>query len=164
MSVFLRFIGGGLVVLSAALASNAYSEYAKRRLSQYSGLIALLSHAEGMISRFLSSGDGLWHGFKNEELERVGFLPLLWGGSSLKDAFTECSGNFVLSPEAIERIKEFFSAVGSNYMEGEVASLSAFRDKLEEERGSEEERLEKNVKVARALLLGGSLAFVIMII
>ena len=164
MSAFWRFTGGGLVVLSAILASNAYSEYAKRRLLQYSGLIALLTHAEGMISRFLSSGDGLWRGFKNEELERVGLLPLLREGESLKSAFLKCEGAFALEKEAIERITKFLSTSGSNYREGEVAAISAFRNQLEAEFKTEEETLDKSVKVTRALLLGGSLAFLIMII
>ena len=164
MNILWRFAGGGLVVLSAMLASKSYSEYAKRRLLQYSGLISLRAHAEGMISRFLSSGDGLWRNFQNDELERVGLLPLLREGNFLKDAFLKSSKNFDLSKEAIERITKFFSTAGSNYKEGEVASLFKFRSQLEAEQKSEEEALDKSVKIARALLLGGSLAFVIMII
>ena len=164
MSVFWRFIGGGLVVLSAMLASKAYADYAKKRLLQYSGLISLLSHAEGMISRFLSSGDGLWRGFQNEELERVGLLPLLREGESLKSAFLKCREGLALPKKTIEQIEEFISRAGRDYREGEVAMISAFRNLLETEMKTEEEALDKNVKVVRVLLLGGSLAFLIMII
>ena len=164
MSVFWRFAGGGLVVLAAMLASRAYSDYAKRRLLQYSGLIALFSHTEGMILRFLSSGEGIWRGFSNEELERVGLLPLLREGESLKSAFLKCEGGLALSKGAIERIKDFLSSHGRGYREGEVSSLSTFRRQLEEEMKSEEIALDKSVKVARALLIGGALAFLIMII
>lgn len=164
MSLYLRFFGGGLVLLSALAASSEYSSYAERRLAQYSGLLALLSHAEGMISRFLSSGDGLWRGFENEELEKIGLLPLLREGKTLSKAFLECEGRFVLSKEAKERIKDFLSTSGRGYMEGEVAAFSGFRAQLDTEMKAEKERLEKNVKVTRALLLGGALAFLILII
>ena len=152
------------MVLSAMLASNAYSNYAKRRLLQYSGLIALFSHQEGMISRFLSSGDGLWRGFSNEELEKIGFLPLLREGERLYNAFQKCEGNFLLPKETTERIKEFLYASGKGYKEGEIASISAFRLSLEEEMKNESDALDKNVKVANALLIGAALAFLIMII
>ena len=69
-------MGGGLVVLSAILASRAYSDHAKRRMLQYSGLVALLQHAEGMITSFLASGEGLFRDFKDEELEKNrAFIP-----------------------------------------------------------------------------------------
>ena len=164
MSLLLRFVGGGLVVLSALVASSEYSAYADRRISQYKGLCALFSHAEGRISRFLSSGDGLWRGFENEELSRVGLLPLLREGEPLSSAFLKCEENFALSREAKERIKEFLSTLGRGYREGEVSTISAFVSRLEKEMQTEEEALSKSVKVTRALLLGGALAFLILII
>ena len=164
MSAFGRFVGGGLVVLAAMLASNAYSDYAKRRILQYSGLIALFSHAEGMILSFLASGDGLFRDFRSDELERVGLLPLLRGGTSLKNAFSKCESKFALSKKTLERIKEFLSSLGKGYKDAEISSICAFRLSLEEEMKIEAETLDKNVKVARALLIGGSLAFLIMII
>ena len=162
--MYLRLLGGGLVVISAMVASGEYSAYAKRRLLQYSGFISLLSHAEGMISRFLASGDGLWRGFENEELDRVGILPALREGESLIKAFEKCESNLALSREAKGRIRDFLSTSGRGYRDGEIASFSAFRMSLEAEMKTEEERLQNSVKVTRALLLGGSLAFFILII
>lgn len=161
--MYLRFLGGGLVMISALIASGEYSAYAKKRMSQYAGLVALLSHAEGMISRFLSSGDGLWRSFENEALENTGLLAALREGKTLHAAFVECEGKFALSKEARERILDFLSTLGRSYKEGEVAAISAFRTELESEMKSEEEGLDKSVRVARALLLGGSLAFLILI-
>ena len=160
----LRLLGGGLVVVSAIVASGEYSAYAKRRILHYEGLIALFSHAEGMISRFLASGDGLLRGFENEELEKVGMLSILREGEALQSAFEKCESRLALSVETKERIKDFLSTVGRGYREGEVASFSAFITSLKEEMSVESERLDKSVKVTRALLIGGSLAFLIMII
>lgn len=164
MNMLLRLIGGGLVMTSALIASHEYSEYAKKRLDQYAGLIALLSHAEGMISRFLASGDGLWRGFENEALEKTGLMGNMREGRGLYESFALCESKFALSNEAKGRIKDFLSGRGMEYREGEIAALSNFREMLEEEMNKEKESLEKSVKVTRAILLGASLAFLILII
>ena len=164
MNMILRFIGGGLVVVSALVASHEYSAYAKRRLLQYEGLVALFSHVEGKIRDFLASGDGLYRGFENEELERVGLLPLLREGERLKEAFCKCEGHLALPKGTVEGINTFLSTLGRGYREGEVAAFSAFRNKLEAEMKTEAERLDKSVKITRALLIGGALAFLIMIV
>ena len=162
--MYLRFFGGGLIVVAALIASGEYSSYAKRRLAEYKGFIALFSHAEGMISRFLASGDGLWRGFENEALEKAGLLSALREGKTLAGAFDKCESRLALPGEAKKKIKDFLSASGRGYREGEIASFSAFGAGLEAEMKKEEERLDKSVKVTRALLLGGSLAFLILII
>lgn len=164
MSFYLRFLGGGLVMIAAMITSGEYSAYAKRRLSQYSGLVALLSHMEGMISRFLASGDGLWRGFENEALESTGLLSSLKEGKSLAAAFSECEGKFALTKEAKGRIGDFLAGLGRGYRSGELEMISAFRASLEKEMAEEQQSLEKSVKITRALLLGGALAFLIMII
>ena len=164
MSVYLKFLGGGLLLLSAIFASSEYSSYADRRLLHYSGLVALFSHAEGMIYGFLSSGREMWRGFKNDELEKIGLLPQLREGETLLSAFQKCESRLALSKDAKERIKDFLATACRGYREGVIYSFSAFIKKLEAEMKAEEERLEKQVKVTRALLLGGALAFVILII
>ena len=163
MSFYLKLLGSGLLLLSALLASSEYSSYADRRLLHYSGVVALLSHAEGVISRFLSSGGEMWREFKNDELEKIGLLPLLREGETLLSAFQKCEAKLYLSVEAKEKIKEFLSTVGKEYRAGAVSSFAELRQSLESEMKSEKDRLEKQVKIVRALLLGGALAFVIFI-
>ena len=162
MSEVWKFLGGGLVLLSALIASGEYKLYAKRRIRQYEGLISLFAHLEAMIGRYLASGDGLYRGFENAELERVGLLPLIRQGVSLADAFKECEMN--LPKDSLKAISEFLSGLGRGYKDGELKSLSDFRASLESEKATEADRLEKSVKVTTALLIGAALAFLIMII
>ena len=164
MNVLWRYVGGGLVLLSAMIASAEYRSYAKRRILQYEGLIALLAHIEGMIGRYLASGDGLYRGFESAELERIGLLPLLRQGVGLADAFKRCLGEINLPKDSRKAVSEFLSGLGRDYKEGELKSLREFRTELEREKSTEAERLEKNAKVITVLLIGGALAFLIMII
>jgi hypothetical protein len=164
MSIGWRLVGGGLVIVAALIASGEYKLYAKRRILQYEGFAALLFHLEGMISRYLSSGDGLYRGFENAELERIGFLLLIRGGDRPAEALRKCDGQLCLSKECRKALSDFFVRFGRDYKDREIKSILDFRTGLEEEKKSEAERLEKSVKVFSALSIGGALAFFIMII
>ena len=153
------------LLLSAALcASREYSRFADLRLAQWRGFSAFLLHIEGEISKFLASGEGLYRGFENAELEKCGFLPALKEGTGLSSAFDGCRGRLLLPEGCKARLAEFFAAFGRGYKDSELASLSAFRIAFEKEYEAERERLEKSVKITRALLLGGALSVAIMLI
>ena len=106
----------------------------------------------------------MWRAFENEELEKIGLLPSLREGETLLSAFQKCESRLALPTETKAKIKEFLSTAGREYRARAVSSFSDFRKTLEAEMMSEKERLKKQVKVTRALLLGGALAFLILII
>lgn len=151
-------------MIAALYAGREYSRFAELRLARWRGFAALLSHIEGEISRFLASGERLWRGFADDELEKCGFLQNLREGDSLSAAFEKCRGGLLLPEECKARLAELFNSFGKGYKEDELASLSAFRASFEKEYEAERERLEKSVKVTRALLLGGALSAAIMLI
>lgn len=160
----LRLFGAGALLLSAIFVSGEYSKFLDRRISEYRGIVSLLSHAEGGIERSLSYGGRLWQSFEDEALERCGLLELLREGKGLSAAFCECKDKLVLTKEARDRIAEELSALGRGYMSGEIATLSALRRKIEDELSAMQTDTEKSKKVARTLLIGGALALGVMII
>lgn len=164
MSDFLRILGGALLLLCALLVGREYSAYAGRRIAEHQGFIALISHSEGMIGRFLSSGDELWRGFDNEALERVGFLPLIKDGKDADSAFSTVKGRLSLGDEAKKKVEEFFKDFGSGYKDQEIARISALRAELETSLKSETAELEKNSRVLNALLVGGALGLIILLV
>jgi hypothetical protein len=164
MSGFFRILGGGILVLSAFLLSVEYSSYAKRRVDHYLSLASLFSHAGGVISRFLLSGSEMWRDFHSEELERVGLLPCLREGTSLSEAFKKCESRLLLSKDIKEKIGKILSSKEREYKDGVVEAYFSLAKELECEGKGEKERIEKSVKVTRALLIGGTLAFLILII
>ena len=164
MSIYLRWGGVALLMIGALLVSRCYESYLKKRLAEYRGLLSLITHIEGGISKFLAYGDGLWRDFSDGALEKCGLLPALREGKSLSVAFEESRGNTSLSGDARERIAEAFNKLGKGYKDGELKLLSSVRESLTCELDSESAEAEKNIKVARALLLGGALAVGIMVI
>ena len=162
MSLYFKWGGIALVMISALLVSREYSRRLDRRISEYRGLVDLIAYAECEITKSLSHGSGLWQGFSDVALEKCGLLPLLRKGESLKSAFDKCKGKTALSTEASERISELFAPLGRGYRDAEIRLLGEIKDSLSKELDTESESAEKNKKIAKALLLGGALTIAIM--
>lgn len=164
MSLYLRWGGAILLIVVALYISREYEKYLGRRISEYRGLCSMIAHVEEMISKYLAHGDGLWRDFRCDALEKCGFLPAVREGKGLYSALESCSDKMSLSREAKERLSQSFKKLGRGYMDGELDNLSLLKDNLAEECERESIAAEKNIKVARALLLGGALTLVIMAI
>ena len=162
--IILRLIGASLLLLAALLLSREYSSYLERRILEYRGFVALLSHAEEGIERALSYGEELWYGFQNDVLEKCGLLPLLREGKGLAEAFMECKDKISFSASLKDEISEALSTLGRGYRDSELRRLSVIKASLVAAMEGEEGTAEKNIKVARALLIGGALAVGILII
>jgi hypothetical protein len=162
MNTFLRLGGAALVAIGALFVSKEYEKYLVKRGDEYRGLLALLSHAEGQISKFLAYGSALWRNFDDESLERCGLLPELRDGKGLSEAFEVCAPKMSLPRAVVKEISKSLSSLGNDYLEGELSALREIRERLTELLKNEEEQREKNIKVVRALLLGGALCAIIL--
>lgn len=162
MSLFFKWGGIALVMIGAMLVSREYESYLDKRICEYRGLVAMISHAESEIGKSLAYGEGLWSSFQSDELEKIGLLPLLRKGCSLKDAFDECKGKMTITRESKEEISELFATLGRGYRDSELRLLGEIKDSLSAELDLQSDAAEKNKKIARALLLGGALTVAIM--
>ena len=162
MNYYLRLLGAMLVGVGAILLLRRYERYLRTRLEEYRGLISLIDHAEGEISKFLTYGSELFRNFSCEALERCGLLSAISEEGGLYAAFIKCRGRMSLSAAAKEELGSMLSALGTGYREGELALLRRISDSLGASLKEEEAAAEKNISIARALLIGGSLVAVIM--
>ena len=162
MTPIVKWLGIALLMAGALLVSREYEKYLARRLGEYGGLLALICHAEAVISRSLAYGEELWRGFSDEFLEKIQLLPLLRGGESLKSAFDKTKDKMSLTAKAKEEISDLLSTLGRGYRESELSALKKIKEALSSGLDAERTEAEKNVKIARALLLGGALTVVIM--
>ncbi len=164
MSYWLRLMGGGLVLILAMLIGRGYSAYKDRRIAETEAFIALLSHAEGMISRFLSHGSSLWNGFSSPTLEELGLLPMLREGAAPADAFAAIQGRLSVNKSCKDRLTEYFCDLGGGYREDELKKIAACKSELEEMLRMERKELENDVKAVRATLLGAALGVIILLL
>ena len=74
MSLYLRWGGALLLLLSAIFLGREYSRYTKRREGEMAAFCDLLLHIKGQISRFLAPTSELLSGFDSPELLECGFL------------------------------------------------------------------------------------------
>ena len=162
MSPFVKWIGIALLILGALLVGREYEKYLMRRVAEYRGLLALICHAEFMISRSLAYGKELWRGFSDDSLEKCELLPVLREGESLKNAFDKCKGKMSLTSEEKEKISLLFAGLGKGYAELELKTINNIKGSLATELKNEEDSSEKKLKIVRALLLGGALTIAIM--
>ncbi len=164
MSLYFRWGGVALLLIAALYINRGYKNYLTRRLDEYRGLSALMLHMEGMISKFLSFGDGLWRDFSDEALEKCGLLPALRGGESLQGAFDKCRDKMSLSKASKDKLCEKFHRLGKGYKNAELRVIGEIRADLNDEIAFETAEAQKNMKVTAALLFGGALAAVIMML
>ena len=158
-------IGGAVLILVAVLfAGREYSKFVNRRLDHLRGFYSLLEYIESSISKYLSFGRGLWVGFSCDSLEECGFLELLRDGSDPYEAFLQTKSKLSLSSDQCELLEEFFSGFGREYQDGEIKRVSDYRKRLGRILEDQEQTLDNNVKVVRALLLGAGMSLVILVI
>lgn len=162
MNLYIRVGGAALVSIGALFISKEYEKYLKKRGDEYRGLVALISHAEGQMSGFLAYGSALWRNFEDEALENCGILPELREGKGLAEAFDTCVSRMSLPKAVAKEISKSLRALGNSYLDTELQTLGEIKVRLTELLKSEEEQREKNIKVARALLLGAALCAIIL--
>lgn len=162
MSLYLRWGGALLLLVSALLFGREYSKYAKRRKTQMAEFIALITHIKGRISRFLSPTSELLSGFESEELERCGFLSAFSESSDLGGALDR--SKTVLGEPFRNILSEFFSGFGKNYLDGEIKRIEHYTELLSEEEKREKEELSKSEKLTKTLLFAAALALAILLI
>lgn len=164
MNIYLRVGGAALVSIGALFISREYEKYLKKRGDEYRGLVALISHAEGQMSGFLAYGSALWRNFEDEAMENCGLLGELREGKGLAESFLACSHKMSLPKGVVKEIFKSLGAVGKSYLDVELQTLGEIKARLTELLKAEEEQREKNIKVARALLLGAALCAIILAI
>ena len=120
MNYYLRLLGALLVGVGAILLLRGYEKYLTRRLEEYRGLISLIGHADGEISKFLTYGSRLFRHFSCEALERCGLLSAIAEEGGLYSAFIKCKSKMSLSTAAKEKL-----AVTDDELEAEYALLAS---------------------------------------
>ena len=162
MKLFLKITGCVVLILVSLYLSGGYKRFIKKRIAEYEGLVALLSHLEEKISHFLSFGEELWRDFRNEEMEKCGLLPLLRGGEPIHSAFEKCKDRLSIAKSASQKVYAELRRLGKGYLENEIQRVSEIKQALEGQLSEEISESEKNAKIADALIFGAAAALIII--
>lgn len=164
MTSYVRLAGAVVVLVAVFVIGREYAVFSRRRIKELRGFYELLKYMESSISSYLSFGSELWGGFSCEGLKDSGFLASLRECELPGEAFSKCRPRLSFSEEYKDLVEDFFRGFGREYRDGELKRIAEYKEKLGNILALEEESTEKNVKVARALLLGGGLSLVVLVI
>ncbi|MBQ8322047.1 MAG: hypothetical protein IJX92_06755 [Clostridia bacterium] len=162
MSELIRYIGIGLILLSALAVSRWYERFIRRRIAEDEGFSALLLHIRAGVECFLSSAEELLRGFENEALMNAGYLG--GDGADICERFRRSSERLCISDKVRGILRDFFDSFGKEYKSGTVALIDRTRAALDEHIKAERESAEKDVKLVRTVLLSAALGAVILLI
>ena len=161
MSLILRLAGVGVICVGSVMVLREYSAYLNRRIMHFESILCLLELLWENKSNLAKDRFEIWRKFRNDVLEECGFLPALRRGDRIADAFEERMQNFAIGEQWRERILSVLREIN---MVDFRDNLSDLIDEIKKECDQEVNSKENNIKVARALLIGGVLAVGIMII
>lgn len=162
MNEIFRYIGIGLILLSALAVSRGYERFIRRRIAEEEGFLALLLHIRAGVECFLSSAEELVRGFENEALQSVGYLG--GEGADICERFRRSGDRLCISDKVRDILKNFFDSFGKEYKSGTVALIDRTRAVLDEHIKVERESAEKDVKLVRTVSLAAALGAVILLI
>ena len=148
----------------AFFLSRSYTAYLKRRVREGECFLSLTERIESMISCYLSPIKDIFSGFECEESAVMDFVRRVRDGARLRDAYFEAEGGLAVGREGKKILAELFSTLGCGYKDGSVGLVASARAEFEKYLGGEREECEKNSRLAAALLLGGALGILLLLI
>ena len=151
-------------MIGALFVGREYTRYTEQRIAELDGFVAFLNHAKSEISMYLTPVKGITRGFRNESLEKLGFISAIESSGSLSYAFSECMDGLSVGGEAKELLSECFSGFGQGYKEQELSRIERYAVRLEKMLESEREELPKNAKMVSTLLLAGAVGIFILLL
>ena len=153
MSLALRLLGALALMIFALIFGREYSAYVERRLAEGDAFLALVAHVERMISEYLAPPEVIFADFSSDELEQCGFLSAVRSGSSPSEAMGSPEVKLSVSAEIQDRLRAYFSSLGSCYREGELTAARECLAELGKIQSAERTELRKSVSLTRTLLL-----------
>lgn len=153
-----------MLLICALFVGREYNRYIERRIGELFGFVAFLNHAKGEISMFLTPTAEILRGFKNDSLDKLGFISEAGKTGSLGKAFSECEERASIGKEAKQLLAECFSGFGQGYREQEITRIEHYVGSLGKILETERDALPKNARMVSALLLAGAVGIFILLL
>lgn len=149
-------------VFAARLTVHAMRLFSERIL-QLEGFLKLLRHIREKISCFRTPTPEIFKSFENDALSRAGFLPALAEGD-MSAALRASRTHLYLDEEEMGALLDFSAALGGGFCEEEVARCDLAIAAISEALTRRRETQPRASKLCRTLVLGASLAVIIVLI
>ena len=162
MSTLFRYAGLALVALAAYFLGRSYEERENARVRALDGFVGLVRHIRTAVATYLEPIPRAVLSFADEELERIGLLPLLRDGGVLSEAYASVSGRLSLGADAQRLLSGLFERLGRGSRDETVRDMECTLEELSKIAERERAELEKNVRLAKTMLYAAALGIIIL--
>ena len=158
----LKLLGAAIIFGVSLYFLRAYRRFLHSRISECESFLLFIEHMQREIGCRLRPVGEILQGYRDEVLKGVGFLKDK--PSDISSSYLECENKLSVGREGKEILKRLFRDLGKSYKEGTLALLEEARGKLlaytEGVRGS----LDADVKLAAALIFGGGVGLLLLLL
>ena len=160
----MHYVGLGLLFLGCALLCTQFSAYQQKRLLEYEGLLRLLKHMRSEVMLYLRPFPECVLDFKNEALQKTGFLDALKDYKTPADAWEATHQNFSINGELCKEFYTFCKNFGKGYAENECKLLESYIEKFEKSMENERKEAPRTAKLVRTLIASGGCAVAVLLL
>ena len=153
-----------MILLSVLVFSDSYSQHTKKRLLEYEGFLAFISHVRLQMSCYLKPTRQLADGFYSKPLAESGFLEYVGECENIYEAYERAECRLALSKEERRLLAGLFSSLGEGYLNDELKLIDAYRSQLEEGYLRLKKDAPKNSKLISTLSVTVAVGFLILVI
>ena len=153
-----------MILLAVIRFSDAYSKHVKKRLLEYEGFIAFISHVRLQMNCYLKPARCIADGFYSKPLSDVGFLAHIGESESIYEAYKRSESRLSLSKEERELIGGLFSSLGEGYLEDELKLIDAYSARLEKGFLRLKSEAPKSTKLISTLSVTAAVGFLILVL
>ena len=162
MSWLFRYTGAVLMMICATVIAFGYKRYVARAERERDGFSELIDYMRIRIDCYLSTVGEMFSDFRCDAIEP--FLTRVRNGERVEAAFGLSRRVFAIGKEGADILERLFSLLGREYKSGVISSIDSSRAAFLEYSAKAREEEKKNVRLVCALLLGGVLGVVILLI
>lgn len=160
----MRVFGIALILLAALFFSAEFSRYQKKRIAEGDGFLHLFSHLRGEILCRLEPVADCFAGFRDEALERAGFLRALRECENLGAAMEATEKKLSLCEEEKKTLLRFCLGFGRGYREEELRRIDAALEEFERQVAQDKRELPRLARLVRTLSAALALGIVILLL
>ena len=164
MTLNLSLLGAAMVGIACLLFGRSYTEFIKKRVSDYAAILEFFALMRREISCRLATPRELALRSGDGRLAEIGFFDLLLQGESLGAAFRATSDKLFLDARDVELVLGYFDSFGRGDAEGELRTLGAVTEELSARVCAVRDDASTQIRLARTLSVLFALGTIILLL
>ena len=167
----MKLIGACLCFAVSLSMGMSAGKTERQRTAECEAFLELFIHIQNQVSYFLAPTKWMYKNFRNEILQKTGFLDALTAHESdevyfdvWENALRDCRSTLKLSDAQYAIVRAFGSCIGKSNEELQLKHLDYYTKAMRTETEKQKAQMQKNIKMYRTLGFAIGAAIVILVI